>query len=45
AVQKGGVMAGNLEHAGGKFTSTGVQVDIHAHGSVQSGGSWTKGTQ
>ena len=44
-VQKGGVMAGNIEHSGGKFTSNGVQVDNHAHGSVQSGGSWTKGTQ
>ena len=43
--QKGGVMAGNIEHSGGKFTSNGVQVDNHAHGSVQSGGSWTKGTQ
>ncbi|KVK38928.1 baseplate assembly protein [Enterobacter chengduensis] len=44
-VQKGGVMAGNIEHSGGKFTSNGVQVDNHAHGGVQSGGSWTKGTQ
>ncbi len=26
-VQKGGVMAGNIEHSGGKFTSNGVQVD------------------
>ena len=44
-VQQGGVMTGNIEHSGGKFTSNGVQVDNHAHGSVQSGGSWTKGTQ
>jgi len=44
-VQKGGVMAGNIQHSGGQFTSNGVQVDNHAHGSVQSGGSWTKGTQ
>ncbi|MNR21647.1 hypothetical protein D3C85_1385590 [compost metagenome] len=44
-VQKGGKMSGNIEHSGGKFTSNGVQVDNHAHGNVQSGGSWTKGTQ
>ena len=44
-VYENGVMAGNIEHSGGKFTSNGVQVDNHAHGSVQSGGSWTKGTQ
>ncbi|GFQ16020.1 hypothetical protein NIHE141904_23300 [Enterobacter hormaechei] len=44
-VQKGGKMSGNIEHTGGKLTSNGVQVDDHAHGNVQSGGSWTKGTQ
>jgi phage baseplate assembly protein V len=44
-VQKGGKMTGNIEHTGGKLTSNGVQVDDHAHGNVQSGGSWTKGTQ
>lgn len=44
-VQKGGKMTGDIEHAGGKLTSNGVQVDDHAHGNVQSGGSWTKGTQ
>ncbi|MEA3939714.1 phage baseplate assembly protein V [Enterobacter ludwigii] len=44
-VQKGGKMTGNIEHTGGKFISNGVQVDNHAHGNVQSGGSWTKGTQ
>ncbi|WP_196087840.1 phage baseplate assembly protein V [Enterobacter ludwigii] len=44
-VQKGGKMTGNIEHTGGKFISNGVQVDDHAHGNVQSGGSWTKGTQ
>jgi len=44
-VQKGGKMTGDIEHAGGKLTSNGVQVDVHAHGNVQSGGSWTKGTQ
>lgn len=38
-------MSGNIEHTGGKLTSNGVQVDDHAHGNVQSGGSWTKGTQ
>lgn len=44
-VQKGGTMRGNIEHTGGTFKSNGVQVDNHAHGNVQSGGSWTKGTQ
>ncbi|CZX78215.1 phage baseplate assembly protein V [Enterobacter ludwigii] len=44
-VQKGGKMTGNIEHTGRKFISNGVQVDDHAHGNVQSGGSWTKGTQ
>ncbi|MCO0822180.1 phage baseplate assembly protein V [Enterobacter hormaechei] len=44
-VKKGGKMTGNIEHTGGTLTSNGVQVDNHAHGNVQSGGSWTKGTQ
>ncbi|WP_320705061.1 phage baseplate assembly protein V [Enterobacter asburiae] len=44
-VQKGGTMRGNIEHTGGTLKSNGVQVDNHAHGNVQSGGSWTKGTQ
>lgn len=44
-VQKGGKMAGDIEHTGGKLTSNGVQVDDHAHGNVQSGGSWTKETK
>ena len=44
-VQKGGKMSGNIEHSGGKLTSNGVQVDVHDHGNVQSGGSWTKGIQ
>ncbi|EOZ1523412.1 baseplate assembly protein [Enterobacter hormaechei subsp. xiangfangensis] len=44
-VQKGGKMTGDIEHTGGKLTSNGVQVDDHEHGNVQSGGSWTKGTQ
>ena len=44
-VQKGGKMRGDIEHSGGAFTSNGVQVDSHTHGAVQSGGSWTKGTQ
>ncbi|HHA2064703.1 TPA: phage baseplate assembly protein V [Enterobacter kobei] len=44
-VQKGGTMKGNITHTGGKLTSNGVQVDDHAHGNVQSGGSWTKETK
>lgn len=44
-VQKGGTMRGDIEHGGGAFTSNGVQVDKHRHGGVQSGGSWTEGTQ
>lgn len=44
-VQKGGKMTGDIEHTGGKLTSNGVQVDDHAHGNVQSGGSWTKETK
>ncbi|MGK3191676.1 phage baseplate assembly protein V [Enterobacter soli] len=44
-VQKGGRMTGDIEHTGGKLTSNGVQVDDHAHGNVQSGGSWTKETK
>lgn len=44
-VQKGGTMTGDIEHTGGKLTSNGVQVDDHAHGNVQSGGSWTKETK
>ncbi|EIV5418964.1 phage baseplate assembly protein V [Klebsiella aerogenes] len=44
-VKKGGKMSGNIEHAGGKFTSNGVQVDDHDHGQVQRGGSWTEGTR
>lgn len=44
-VQKGGTLRGNIEHSGGTLKSNGVQVDNHAHGNVQSGGSWTKGTQ
>lgn len=43
-VQKGGKMSGDIEHAGGKFTSNGVQVDNHDHGKVQRGDSWTEGT-
>lgn len=44
-VKQGGKMTGDIEHTGGKLTSNGVQVDDHEHGNVQSGGSWTKGTQ
>lgn len=44
-VQQGGKMSGNIAHTGGAFTSNGVQIDSHDHGSVQSGGSWTKGVK
>ncbi|WP_105475869.1 phage baseplate assembly protein V [Escherichia coli] len=44
-VQKGGTMKGDITHSGGKFISNGVQADDHAHGNVQSGGSWTKETK
>lgn len=44
-VQKGGKMSGDIEHAGGKFTSNGVQVDDHDHGGVERGNSWTEGTK
>lgn len=44
-VQKGGTMSGSIQHTGGNFTSNGVQVDNHRHGGVESGGSWTEGTQ
>lgn len=44
-VQKGGTMSGSIQHIGGNFTSNGVQVDNHRHGGVESGGSWTEGTQ
>ncbi|HCM9438450.1 TPA: phage baseplate assembly protein V [Enterobacter hormaechei subsp. xiangfangensis] len=44
-VKNGGKMSGDIEHTGGTLKSNGVQVDNHAHGNVQSGGSWTKGTQ
>lgn len=42
-VQKGGTMSGNIEHTGGTLKSNGVQEDNHAHGNLQSGGSWTRG--
>nr|WP_318380589.1 phage baseplate assembly protein V [uncultured Enterobacter sp.] len=42
-VRQGGKLQGNIDHTSGAFTSNGVQVDNHNHGSVQSGGSWTKG--
>lgn len=42
-VQQGGKLQGNIDHTSGAFTSNRVQVDNHNHGSVQSGGSWTKG--
>lgn len=44
-VSDGGEMKGNITHTGGAFTSNGVQVDDHDHGSVQRGGSWTEGTR
>lgn len=44
-VSDGGNMKGDFTHTGGAFTSNGVQVDDHNHGSVQHGGSWTEGTR
>lgn len=44
-VLKGGKMSGDIKHAGGKFTSNGVQVDDHDHGGVERGNSRTEGTQ
>ncbi|AVP02525.1 MULTISPECIES: phage baseplate assembly protein V [Enterobacter cloacae complex] len=44
-VEKGGTMKGDITHNGGKFISNCVQADDHAHGNVQSGGSWTKETK
>lgn len=44
-VSEGGNLEGNFTHGNGTFTSNGVQVDNHSHGSVQRGGSWTEGTQ
>ncbi|MGU3447592.1 phage baseplate assembly protein V [Enterobacteriaceae bacterium C34A] len=44
-VQKGGTMKGDIVHSDGTLSSNGVQVDKHSHGKVQSGGSWTDGTQ
>ena len=44
-VQKGGKMSGDIEHAGGKFISNGVQVDDHDHGGVERGNSRTEGTK
>ena len=42
-VKNGGKMSGNIEHTGGTLKSNGVQVDNHAHGGVERGGSWTEG--
>jgi len=44
-VRKGGKMSGDIEHAGGKFTSNGVQVDDHDHGGVERGSRRTEGTK
>jgi phage baseplate assembly protein V len=44
-VTQGGTMKGNVTHSGGDFSSNNVIVHDHKHGSVQSGGSMTKGTE
>lgn len=44
-VQRGGKMAGDIEHSGGAFKSNGVQLDDHDHGKVMTGGDWTEGTR
>lgn len=43
SVKKGGKMSGNIEHTGGQFSSNGVVLDEHDHGSVQRGGDYTVG--
>ncbi len=42
-VQKGGKMAGNIEHTNGQFSSNGVIVDSHKHTGVRSGGDTSGG--
>lgn len=42
-VKKGGQMSGDIEHSGGKFSSNGVVLDDHDHGSVLRGGDYTEG--
>lgn len=44
-VKKGGKMSGDIEHSGGKFSSNGVVLDKHDHGSVQRGGDYTVGVK
>ncbi|GLR09070.1 baseplate assembly protein [Mixta theicola] len=44
-VTKGGRMTGSVEHTGGNFSSNGVIVSDHTHGSVQRGGDRTVGTK
>ncbi|HHG2739450.1 TPA: phage baseplate assembly protein V [Klebsiella pneumoniae] len=44
-ISEGGEMRGNFNHTDGAFTSNGVQVDKHAHGAVERGGSWTEDTR
>lgn len=44
-VTQGGKMTGDVEHSGGKISSSGVVVDDHEHGGVQRGGSRTDGPQ
>lgn len=44
-VKKGGQMSGNIQHSGGQFSSNGVVLDKHDHGSVQRGGDYTVGVK
>lgn len=44
-VKKGGQMSGNITHSGGQFSSNGVVLDKHDHGSVQRGGDYTVGVK
>lgn len=44
-VTEGGTMQGNVTHSGGSFSSNGVVVHDHKHGSVQRGTSMTEGTE
>ncbi|WP_145533789.1 phage baseplate assembly protein V [Yersinia alsatica] len=44
-VKKGGQMSGNIAHSGGQFSSNGVVLDKHDHGSVQRGGDYTVGVK
>ncbi|CNC24621.1 baseplate assembly protein V [Yersinia frederiksenii] len=44
-VKKGGQMSGNIQHSDGQFSSNGVVLDKHDHGSVQRGGDYTVGVK